>query len=469
MKKKYVLLALIPLLMTACGGRNNSSSGDISGESSSTFSSSEQPGSGEVDYYEMSFESLLMKDEEGNYLNISFEIPDAYFSFNHASTAFKKQLAIASMAFITTAPYKNKVKEAYEHFGFDNLVYSPDYELEETKDTLLYTIGHKSLDNCDLINISISGCNYQKPWESNFLVGESGNHAGFQVGVDKIMPAINSYLSNYNMETTKVYINGYSRSAGVGNIVSTLLIDNNTVKEDNLYAYLLETPKGLDSSNTKEYKSIFNVINSADLITRVAPSEYDLKRAGIDIDINKENADDVLLGFDRNLKMPKFTPQEGEESGFANDVEFVDYIVSYLFAPIEEEENLNKDFSTRANYYSNAQGYVSYFIGLIFSLSEQVRAEIMDEYSKLGTLDMLFLLQEDGPYNFLSPIFNRNGVEYDADEFRTKSNGALAVMMQKPLLVLMLGSEEMKANLMRVIYYHTFETILPLLTKLRNV
>ena len=466
MKKKYVLLALIPLLMTACGGRNNSSSSDISGESSSTLSSSEQPGSGEVDCYEMSFESMLMKDEEGNYLNISFEIPDAYFSFDHTSTTFKKELAIASMAFITTVPYKEKVKEAYEYYGFDNLVYSPDYELEETKDTLKYTIGHKELDNGDLINISISGCDYQKPWESNFIAGESNNHAGFQVGVDKIMPTINAYLGNYDMENTKVYINGYSRSAAVGNIVSTLLIDNETVKEENLYAYLLETPKGLDDSNDKEYKSVFNVFNSADVITYVAPSDYDLKRAGIDIDINKENADALLLAFNPSLKMPAFTPYDEGDMKFSNDEEFINWLISYLITPIEDEENLDKDLSTRENYYNNAQAYFSYIIGLVFSLPDEVRADISNEFSKLGMMDMFALLQEDGPYNFLSPILDRNGFEYDKDELKAKSNGVLGILIQKPTIVMMMASEQMKSNLMRIVYYHTLEANLPLLINL---
>ena len=218
MKKKCLLLVAIPLIIASCGGHKNpsndesqqdsseisssldsseaqpSSQKDSSAQSTSEQASSSQGGSSNIDEtgYELNFESMLMKDENGEYLHLSYRIPDAYFSFDHTSTTFKKELAIASMAFITTVPYKEKVKEAYEYYGFDNLVYSPDYELEETKDTLKYTIGHKELDNGDLINISISGCDYQKPWESNFIAGESGNHAGFQVGVDKIMPTINA-------------------------------------------------------------------------------------------------------------------------------------------------------------------------------------------------------------------------------------------------------------------------------------
>ena len=212
-------------------------------------------------------------------------------------------------------------------FGFEDVTYSPDYEAEESETSLLYVLGHKNIDGYNVINFTIAGYEYKKPWKENFDLGKTGNHQGFNQMALKALSPLIAYLREHGGTNSKVFINGYSRSAAIANILCTILLDNSIVSEANLYAYLFETPKGIEISNTKSYPSIFNIINSADLITYVSPTEYGHKRAGVDIDINNEFAEEILLSYDKNLIVPSFTPNN---NAYQNDQEFIAYLLSLL-------------------------------------------------------------------------------------------------------------------------------------------
>lgn len=49
-------------------------------------------------YYRIQYHSLLLKDEEGEFIPIHHDIPDEYLSFDHESNTFKKELALAAFA-----------------------------------------------------------------------------------------------------------------------------------------------------------------------------------------------------------------------------------------------------------------------------------------------------------------------------------------------------------------------------------
>ncbi|MBP5684726.1 MAG: hypothetical protein J6X02_05680, partial [Bacilli bacterium] len=287
-------------------------------------------------------------------------------------------------------------------------------------------------------------------------------------GALKVLPSLITYLNKYK-ETTRIvlYINGYSRSAAIANVLSTMLIDNNVIDEENFYAYLFETPCGVNANNKNEYNSIFNIVNSADVVSYVAPIEYDLKRVGTDIEIYKENADELLFKFDIRLSMGNFTPLEGD-TGFNNDVEFVKYVISYLLEPVDPSyvEVPLKDLSTRENFYNNVEPDISFLAGFVLSLPEVVINKVSESIQSKSLGDLLPLLQEDGLYNFITPILDEYNVTYEADLLKEKCNNALYLIQQKSGLMFLLASPEQRNNLLRTVYFHTLETILPLLINL---
>lgn len=426
------------------------------------------------DTFPLDFDAILLKDENKNPISIKYDIPKSYLSFDHDSTLFKKELALAAAPFIVYAPNKANIQKVYQFFEFDDIYMSEDYDLEETVNTIKCIIGHKHINDYELINVSVGGYEYMKPWQNNFTIGKTGNHQGFQDGAIKLLPMIISYLNKYkDASKVKVFINGYSRSAAIVNLVSTLLLDSNTVKEENYYAYLYETPQGVDINNTKEYKSVFNIINSADLITYVAPHEYHLKRAGVDIEIYKDNADELLKAYNDKIDIGRFTMQEKSESdpkaGFDNDVEFVKFVMNYLLEPVGDNkpENMpSKDISSRENFVDNVQGDIGYVASFALSLPSKVIDAIVDKAKNTPLSDLLMVMQEDGPYNFISPVLDDYKISYDAETLKAKLNGILYLLQQKSNLLFMAMSEDMRANLLRTIYFHTLETVVPLIAAL---
>ena len=442
--------------------QRSSSSSESKGSSSSSSSSSAPV---VEDVYPISFETSFVKDEEGNPITLAYNVPKAYLSFEHNSNVFKKELALASLPFVVNAPFKDDIKDVYESFGFDNLVYSNEYNVAETETTLLYTIGHKKVGEYDVISYTLAGHNYLKPWKKNMIVGESGDHEGFHEGALKAYTPLTNYLNNYqDMSKVKLYINGYSRTAAIANLLSTILIDQEIISEDNLYAYLFETPQGLDANNTKEYNSIFNIVNSGDLVTYVAPSAYGLKRAGVDVELYRDDLEEVIASYGGLL--PTFT---AVENSYSNDVEFVNYLVNYLLEPAGEpaEGDVSKDLSTRANYANNAQDDFAYLVTLMFDLPAAVKAAVTERLAALDMWAMFALMDKDGLYNFLAPIFDEYYFQYDATELKDRTNAAMMLMKQKPNILGWVMNEEIKANISRSTYLHALDTVMPLLINLQ--
>ena len=438
--------------------------------SSSSASSSTQP----VDEaYHAKVESMLLSDEEGKPIDVEFDVPKEYLSFAHKSTVFNKNLAIEALSFVAAAPYKEELARLYTYHSFDDIYYSEDYDKEQEKDSVLFSLAHKKIGNDDLVALSLSGYNYQKQWEQNLTIGKEGDHEGFMEGVTKVLPVFLDYLAKYN--EPKVFVNGYSRTAAIANLMSTFILDDKVVEESNYYAYLFETPKGVSVENTKEYKSIFNIVNSADLVTYVAPTEYGLKRVGVDIELYSENADAKVSEYNEKLVLPAFTAKEADPEDasvpyFTNDIEFVNYVIKYLLEPITEvgEGQQNRDISTRANFVDHIQGPASYLVSLLFSLPSDVMDDLKTKLAAMSMWDMLGLLSTDGLYNFLAPVLTEHNFAFDDDKLKANTNAAIELATQKIALLLLFASEDYKADFKRIIDFHALETVIPLVFALNT-
>ena len=485
MARKLFLSVLIATLLSSCGNievKESStppfSSMDISLSSiespsstspdSSSLSSNARSWKGYTPIegaYHLNYDAILLKDEEGEPVQMKLDIPYESFSFAHASTSFNKNLALSALNFVSKAPYKEKISEAYLSFGFEDVTYSPDYEVEESETTLLYVLGHKNIDGYNLINFTIAGYEYKKPWKENFNLGKTGNHQGFNQMALKALSPLIAYLREHGGTNSKVFINGYSRSAAIANILCTILLDNSIVSEANLYAYLFETPKGIEISNTKSYPSIFNIINSADLITYVSPTEYGHKRAGVDIDINNEFAEEILLSYDKNLIVPSFTPNN---NAYQNDQEFIAYLLSLLLEQSDSYKNGSStfDISSRNAYCDNIQDDASYLIGVIFSLEYDELSELTDSFDDIELSQIANILEDDGLYNLISPVLLEHGASFEEERLKASLNKLVKALKEKPSLMGKVTDKGFLDNALRTIYFHTLETVLPLLLNL---
>ncbi|MBP5092307.1 MAG: hypothetical protein J6328_07150 [Bacilli bacterium] len=491
MKRKALLSSLIVLFLSSCasgiGGSSlyfssapdaslspirssaNASSSPNDGPSSSSTRKS-YPGFAPIeDAYHLSFPAILFDDETGIHTNMRLDIPEQYLSFTHPSTTFKKELALASMAFVSLAPFRERIEEAYDYFSFEDLVFSEDYDLEEKEDTLLYVLGHKSEGEFEIVNLTIAGYEYKKPWVENFNIGTEGNHAGFNALALKVLVPLISYLRNgFDLSKTKLYINAYSRSAAVANILSATLLDNRYIAEENLYAYLFSTPHGVDAAKAKEHPSVFNILHSADLITHVSPEAYGHVRIGVDIDISHEFSADVIASYHPSLAIPSFTANDKKDEKYSTDQEFVSYFLSLLLAPSDSYKNGKSeiDISTRANFASSLQSELGYLIALGFSLPQEALDDLLSLTETIDIGQAASLLEEDGVFNLLKPILDEHEVEYDEETLKRSVSKLVRAIGEKPTLAAKLMDEGFRNNLLRSIYFHTLECILPLLINL---
>ena len=438
MKNKVLTLLLLPTLLIGCN-----------------------PSPKSVKKYDLKFSTFLFTDSNGNTFDIDYKIPLNKLSFKHESTSFSKDLAIISFASNINSSSKENMADFYQSFGFDDISYSSDFDLPETKESIKFTLAHREMDNEDIIALTACGTAYTKQWESNLNIGESSNAYGFEVSVNRVLTELTTYLDKYEQANNlKLWITGYSRSAAICDLLSVYLIDNQIISESNLYAYLFETPQGFDASIDANYRSIFNIINSGDIVTHLAPSKYGLKRAGVDIDIYRSNADSLFKKFDSRLTPSAFTPL----TQYKNEQE----LISTLFGSIlnvKSEDYADIDISTRANYCLNIQTNITYLISLAFSLKGETTSEIVQQIQNMEMSEIAMLLANDNAYEFLKPILDSHQETYDDELLKASLAKLIRVVTNSSFFGYIALVEHVRNSLFRTVQFHCPEAILPLLVQ----
>ena len=163
-----------------------------------------------------------------------------------------------------------------------------------------------------------------------------------------------------------------------------------------------------------------------------------------------------------------FDPDYPNDPYYENDLDFAKLFIDSLLEPVTNlpEGEISRDLSTRENYVDNIQSELAYFISLYLSLPDNVTAALKDKLSKMGTLEMLSLLSVDGLYNFIAPVLDEYSFAYDEEVLRPASNAIVGLAQQKLKVLLLLAGEPTKANLLRLVHFHTLEAVLPLLLAL---
>lgn len=252
------------------------------------------------DVYQGTFSYPSVLDETKDNTSV-FYYSDGYFT--KSSTEYNEHLSSMSLAMAMSACSSNvgntsnpkdylykaqNIKKLMVDIGVsDSDVYLSDtYTQKMTNTTIAYAIGFKTLsDGTILMPIAIRGTGYQSEWYSNFSLGASGEHEGFAKAATEVYAGITNYINENNIEKDKVkfWIVGYSRSAATANLTAKRLIDNYST--DKVYAYTFGTPKGgVEEAKQagKDYSSIHNIINAADVISLMGPGDMGFIRYGVD-------------------------------------------------------------------------------------------------------------------------------------------------------------------------------------------
>lgn len=134
-------------------------------------------------------------------------------------------------------------------------------------------------------------------WSSNFDVGDldhgdftdwsdRNHHRGFEVTSNRILKLTRQYVSeNSTGESCAFWLTGHSRGAALANIIGSKLIDDGY----QVNAYTFATPKTTvdqDKAASPQYQSIFNIVNTNDLVPMLPLTEWGFVRYGQSLDLS---------------------------------------------------------------------------------------------------------------------------------------------------------------------------------------
>ena len=342
--------------------------------------------------------------------------------FDHSATTYDHNLMMLSFG-ASISTISEDYAKAFFNRMFDE-VKLVGYE-EITKDTIGICLAHRVIDDYDLYAVTLRGFNYGAEWANNFDIGLEGNHHGFSLRADEVCNQLAHFKNQYHQkEKSKVWLTGYSRGGGVANVMADILLRGNVIKDD-LYVYTFEAPKGFLSDNAVEYENVFNLVDSHDPITYIAPGEYGFSRCGQDLNIYSENYREYVKEFDPELVLKTFTPDSGETPKYTDEMSFLNHFIDSLleeFVPQDEDEKrfLPGDLSTREHFYNNYQPHIDYLIEFYMGITEEQMNELMSflqEGDNLTGAFMLIATASDEFYKFIAPKLDEFGITYDSEKF----------------------------------------------------
>lgn len=356
-----------------------------------------------------SFASYLTKED----IKYTYTYKPSSFMSDKAD----KDLAIISYASSLTSMEEELVKDFYQELAFDDIK-TYNYDVKEV-DNIAFTLANKKINDKTILAVAIRSGKYGVEWSNNFKVGETGDHEGFTSSANKVVEELNKYINNeqLNKNDIKLWINGYSRGGGVSNIVAHKLIKDNIFTDHQVMAYTFEAPRGIVESNIINATHVYNFYNECDVVAAIPPSEYLFAREGKDINIYKNNIDEIFKNT-YGIDLPSFTAT----SNFQNDQELLAYVLRVLLTDLGEN---GKDMHDRAHYYANYQSAITYLIELYFNLDQKVIDKVISEVKKIykeKPVELMKLLSEDGLYNFLSPILDEYKVSFDKTKLKDYTN-----------------------------------------------
>ena len=352
---------------------------------------------------------------------------DSYFY--KPATEYNQSLATMSLCMAFTAYglkentkstdysyYDKHVKRLMTECGFAKNGRYKEYNFNKkpTENSIGYVIGSKSIkvdgNPTTVIAVAVRGGGYEYEWKSNFTIGLSGDHYGFDSSAEDVKRSIISYITTNKIKgDVKVWITGFSRAGAVAtqtaaklNDVSSFAYEDddsetgyNTVNMDkeSIYAYGFATPAGADFSSdphSSKYNNIWNVIEYNDPVPLVAPGKWKCDRYGTTkVFIYKESNNAYNQYIDRvatrlnngkGYNISKFTNYKSvAPTGVINKI-----VINELVAikdPFNHDTQgtvLRKSVKSLANAIGDRKQYSTYYQS---TLSDTLAKVMNDNYS----------------------------------------------------------------------------------------
>ena len=177
------------------------------------------------------------------------------------------------------------VSKLLNEIGFKDFASNLKWESKPEMNSIGAVAAYKNIEDSTVIALAVRGGGYASEWGGNFVIGEDGNHEGFEIARDEVLDFLKRYIEAHKSEfkpTVKLWLVGFSRGGATANMTAGALLDNEVnvgiaFKPENLFAYTYEAPMGYLGDNSG-YESIKNYVLSYDLVPLVAPSDWGFGR-----------------------------------------------------------------------------------------------------------------------------------------------------------------------------------------------
>ena len=248
--KQLITLALIPALLSSCGGGGGE---ELTSSSESVSLSTSESTAQQIN---VTMHSHLTSEDE---YQDTVTYDDAYFLRDSHYANY--DLALLS-AFGCGAAYVDgsdktgrKITSFLQDTGFEDIALNQYYSRNITlEDSIGVVIGKKTIINqgneFTLLAVFPRNGGYGYEWYGDFNIGASGAHTGFLLARDEILRFMKSYINKYDVTgDVKVWTAGYSRGAAAAGFVAGYLVDNPNylgdkvnITADDIYSYNIATP-----------------------------------------------------------------------------------------------------------------------------------------------------------------------------------------------------------------------------------
>lgn len=217
--------------------------------------------------------------------------------FKKSACSYDHRLCVLSLGLTMSAfAFKGEgdchVRKAFSGMGFDgDSVTSRKFDkFKPINDSCAYAFALKKIAGTDekLLCVVIRSHRYGGEWVSNAHVhGEKqkGYSEGFKSAADKVYSALKSYISEHELDKSKlkIWVTGFSRGGAISNNLGHLINSGLGVGKDNVFVYTFAAPNTVSDENWVFYDNIFNIISEMDIVPRVPPTTWGFCRYGTDL------------------------------------------------------------------------------------------------------------------------------------------------------------------------------------------
>lgn len=246
----------------------------------------------------------------------TYKYSDEFFNFSSMVSTEKSsadrmgKFATASCAMASAAYVRDNVTEALNNMGYTiiaqiNYNEKGDKSVADVKnnDIIGYSVARKNIyvsgvKQYSIYALIVRGTNGYE-WVSNFNMGTSGVHEGFQLATNKLYNSLTTYLKSIDKERDKIWVTGHSRGAAVTNLLGEMLSTKEKfARQENVHAYAFACPNTTSLVN-KDCKNVINFNNEYDFVTNVALEKWNFSRHGVTYSVNEtaSNFADIKAKF----------------------------------------------------------------------------------------------------------------------------------------------------------------------------